>query len=263
MRDCFEGQDQMWLSLLRTLTTSTPDWFTMKGVESALHGVGDVDSIAPTNAWPVVVSTFENWAHAQGLGPVVVCPHAPFLLHLVALSSSRPEVFELDVNARKIYFGSTLFRPDDVAPLATIDESGFRRLRTGAEGVLKLIQNGSTRDGRPRKADLTAKRVIELLASDPEGVRLFSERFGVASGALVRACEAAVQGSWDRRALVFAKSVCLLRGVREPDAVIARMRFHWQRTHCPVLRMVLLEDRRVDDPDSWLREVALTHELVR
>jgi hypothetical protein len=261
--DLSRRQPQMWLSLLRELTAATPDWFTMKGVESALTGVGDVDSIAPVRTWPLVVDTFHRWASVEDLGPVVVCRHAPYLLHLVAMSALRPEVFELDVNSRKIFFGSTLFRPHDVSSMTLTDARGFRRLRPGAEGVLKLIQNGSTRDGRPRVADLNAKGIVELIASDPEGARLFADRFGIGASAVVRACDAVVAGSWDRNAVLRAKAACLVRAVREPDAIAARLRFRWQRSHCPVLHTLLTGKRRVESPEIWLREVALTHEVRR
>lgn len=252
----------MWLALLRRLTSEAPDWFTMKGIESAIHGTGDVDSIAPPASWPVVKAVFLDWARDEGLGPVVYCPHAPFLTHMVALCSWRPEVFELDVNARKIFFGSTLFRPRDVAHLAILDDRGFRRLRPGAEGVLKLVQNGSTRSGRCRPDAMAAKGVAELLAGDTEGVELFAARFGSGAPDVVRAAEAAIAGGWDRRAVRAAKLACLYRSPREPDAIAARARFRWQRSHCPVLRTVLSGQRRVDDPERWVAEVGATHEVV-
>ena len=127
-----EHQAKMWLSLLLRLTDVAPDWLAMKGFDSALTGVGDVDSIAPLAEWPVITAEFRRWAVQEGLGPVVICPHAPFLLHLVALSPMRPEFFELDVNRRKVFLGSTLFRPADVAALSVVDQYGVRRLRAQA-----------------------------------------------------------------------------------------------------------------------------------
>jgi hypothetical protein len=256
-----EQQREIWLSLLRELTLATPDWFTMKGIESALTGSGDVDSIAPRSAWPIVKETFYQWAKAHSLGPVVYCPHAPHLMHMVALSPFRSVVYEVDVNARKIYWGSTLFRPEDVAPLAMMDERGFRRLRPGAEGVLKLLQNGSTRSGRCCPDMLMAKSVPELLRSDPEGVRMFAKRFGRGADQVVAAADAVTSGSWDRAAVLRAKLACAARAPREPDAIAARLRFRWQRKHCPLLVTLLSGGRRVEDQSAWLAEVERFHEV--
>lgn len=254
-------QSGRWLELLGQLTSEVPDWFAMKGVESALTGTGDVDSVAPRSSWPVIQDIFAGWAAAQGLGPVVICPHAPYLIHLVAVSDLRPEVFELDVNARKIFFGSTLFRPEDVAPLAVRDERGFRRLRPGVEGVLKLVQNASRRDGRCIPEALEAKSVAARLKEDPEGVVLFSRRFGWAGPSVVRAAKAVEAGGWDRRAMLEVRLACLLRSPAEPDAAVARVRFKWQRRHCPVLQMVLRDGRRVENREEWLLEVSRSHEV--
>ena len=38
------------------------------------------------SAWAMVEREFKDWAFSNGLGPVIVCPHAPFLLFLVALA---------------------------------------------------------------------------------------------------------------------------------------------------------------------------------
>jgi hypothetical protein len=256
-------QASMWLALLRQLTASCPGWMTMKGVESALTAKGDVDSIAPEIEWSRVVDRFHTWALDHGLGPVVVCPHAPYLLHLVALSNDRPEFFELDVNRRKIFLGSTLFRPEDVAPMSLMDERGFRRLRPGAEGVLKLVQNGMFRDGRPNTEGLQAKGVRDLLASDREGVGMAATLFGRASGSVIRASDAVVRGSWDRSSLLRMQAWCVLRGVREPDAGTARLRFRHQKKRCPVLRSVFENARCVPgDRAAWLERVATSHEIL-
>ncbi|MDP9220264.1 MAG: hypothetical protein M3P23_06960 [Actinomycetota bacterium] len=262
MAETVEHQTRMWLSLLTRLTAVAPDWLAMKGFDSALTGVGDVDSIAPLSTWPLVTEEFRTWAVSEGLGPVVICPHAPFLLHLVALSPLRPEFFELDINRRKIFLGSTLFRPSDVARLAQIDQYGIRRLRPGAEGVLKLIQNGATRAGHPKPEALRVKGVRELLLDDPEGVRQIAPLFGLGAKAVVRAAEAVAVGGWDRRAILTMEAACIARAPREPDAVLARIRFRWQRQRCPVLVTVLQRGRRVLDRERWLTEVAVNHTVL-
>jgi hypothetical protein len=258
------GQSQMWLSLLVGLTDACPGWMVMKGVESALVATGDVDSIAPSQEWVVVRDRFRSWATDSGLGPVVACTHAPYLLHLIALTDARPEFFELDVNRRKIFLGSTLFRPEDVAPMAIIDDRGFRRLPPGVEGVLKLVQNGMHRDGSPDIKGLRDKGIRDLLAEDPEGVVKAAGLFGRGRGALIRACEAVVDGGWDRRALLEMQSWCVLRGVGEPDAAMARLRFRRRKKSCPVLISVFEHGRTIPgDRESWLESVASTHQVFR
>lgn len=262
MPETVERQTRMWLALLSRLTAVAPDWLAMKGFDSALTGVGDVDSIAPLAAWPLITEEFRMWAAQEGLGPVIVCPHAPFLLHLVALSPERPEFFELDINRRKIFLGSTLFRPSEVAPLARIDKYGIRGLRAGAEGVLKLVQNGATRAGNAKPEALRLKGVRELLLEDPEGVRRISPLFGLGAKAVVRAAEAVADGRWDRNAILTMEAACIARAAREPDAVLARMRFRWQRQRCPVLFTVLQGGRRVVDRERWLVDVASNHAVL-
>lgn len=251
-----------WLPLLRQLTEASPRWLSWKNVESALTGVGDIDSIAPRADWDLVTSAFRRWAAEYRLEPVVICPHAPFLLHLIALGGARPEFYELDVNRRKVFLGSTLFRPPDLLPLSVIDERGFRRLRPGVEGLLKLVQNGARRDGRPNEAGLQAKKIAQLLREDPEGVRAGARLFGPAARSVLRASDALVAGSWDRRAVLVTEAWSLVRAAGEPDAVLARVRFRINRRRCPVLHAVVRGGRRVPgDPDRWLHEVAKHHRV--
>lgn len=256
------GTGPDWLILLRRLTESTPRWLSWKNVESALAGVGDIDSVAPREDWDRVEVEFRRWAFEHGLGPVVVCPHAPFLLHLVALSSERSEFYELDVNRRKVFLGSTLFLPEDLLPLAIMDERGFRRLRPGAEGILKLVQNGMLRDGRPNQGGLASKGIPESLRQDPEGVRGGARLFGPAADAVLRAARALMEGDWDRWALLEMEGWFLARAVTEPDSVRARIRFRINVRRCPVLSAVVLNHRRIgEEPETWVRRVSQTHRV--
>jgi hypothetical protein len=249
-----------WLPLLQRITIAIPSWLSWKNVESALSGTGDIDSVVPGDAWDSVTLEFRRWASEYGLGPVIECPHAPFLRHLVALSPTRPEFYELDLNRRKIYLGSTLFRPADLLPLTITDERGFRRLRPGAEGLLKLIQNGALHDGRPNEAALRTKSIRELISQDPEGARACARQFGKARGEVLRASDALVAGSWDRRAIAMVNAWCLLRAVAEPRSVLARIRFRINRRSCPVLKAVFEGQRRIPpDRDRWLAAVASNH----
>ena len=139
---------------------------------------------------------FATWAKSNGLGPVISCPHAPFLVHLVALDQSAPAetFFELDVNRRKVFLGSTLFLPADLRPLARVNDEGFRRLRPGAEGLLKLVHNGTKRRGRQNEEGLKTKRIPELLAEDWEGVEQAALLFKSGRSAVLDSARAVVEG---------------------------------------------------------------------
>jgi hypothetical protein len=253
----------MWVSLLRDLNERFPRWVVMKNVRSALTGPGDVDSVAPEEDWPGIKDVFCRWAEDHELGPVIVCLHAPFLMHLMALTDRRPEFFELDVNRRKIFLGSTLFRPDDLGLLIVLDELGFRRLRSGTDGLLKLVQNGTSRDGHPKPEGLRVKRIPELLREDWPGVERAAALFGPGRRAVLRAARAVADGRWDRRAALAVEGWSLLRAVGEPDAVFARARFRLNKRRCPVLVRVFDHGRRQpEDRAAWLATVARDHEVI-
>jgi hypothetical protein len=249
------------LPLLRRLTEATPNWLVWKNVESAVTGFGDVDSAAPVADWPVLTDEFRQWADGFGLGPVIACPHAPNLLHLVALDGAAP-FFEVDLVARKVFLGSTLFVPGDLLPLTEIDARGFRCTRPGTEGLIKLINNGARRNGRPNEEGLHAKQIPELLARDPAGVRETARLlFGPARRAVLDLSDAVVAGSWDRRAMLALQGWFLVRAVGEPASVAARIRFRANRAKCPVLMAVFSGRRVPGDARAWLNRVMRDHEV--
>lgn len=255
-------REAMWLELLRRLTALSPDWMVWKNADSALHGFGDVDSVAPPKDWPLLAHEFRGWAFRHGLGPVIACPHAPNLLHLVALHQSEP-FFELDFNARKVFLGSTLFVAEQLRGLAAIDERGFRRIHPGAEGLLKLVSNGGRRDGRPNVDGLQRKHIPELLASDPAGVSAAAPLFGPARPAIVTLASAVVRGEWDRRAMLSVEAWFLARALLEPASVLDRVRFRRNRAWCPVLRAVFAGRRVPGDTAVWLGDVERHHTIYR
>jgi hypothetical protein len=255
----------LWLALLRRLTENVPGWMAMKSVESALTGTGDVDSVGPVETWPAIEREFRDWAVANELGPVIVCPHVSNVLHLIALDPNRELFFELDVNRRKIFLGSTLFYPRDLLPLAWMDDRGFRLLRPGAEGLIKLVQNGAKRGGRPDWYGVRKKRIIELLQRDPDGVREGARLFGRGAGAVTAVAEGVIKGEWNYRAMLAVEAWCVLRGVADPAALAARVRFRMVSRQCPVLRTVFEGGRQVplglDERKTWLRSAARSHAI--
>jgi hypothetical protein len=249
-----------WLALVRRLTARIPDWAVMKNFDSALHGTGDVDSVGALAVWPIVEQEFRAWAFEHGLGPVIACRHVRQVLHLVALDPHDSLFFELDVNRRKIFLGSTLFYPRDLLALSTMDPRGFRRVRAGTEGVLKLVQNGAKRGGRPNWDGIRRKRIVELLSEDPVGVQGGAKLFGAGADAVMAVVQSVLAGRWNRHAMLTVEAWSLLRGLGNPLGLLARVRFRIVKRRCPVLQAVFDASRRVpEDREAWLREVARSH----
>jgi len=255
---------ELWLGLMRRLTEQVPGWAVWKNADSAFAGTGDVDSFAPPAEWPNIRRIFVAWVAEQGLGPVIVCRHIPQGPHFITLQPDSPYIVQLDVKVRGTFRGSTLIDAWDLQRLSEIDPRGYRRVRPGVEGVIKLCMNGTRKGGRPNHEGLETKRVAELLRVDPEGVELGSRLLGRASGALQRGAAAVVEGGWDRSAMRRVEAWSLLRGVAEPGVAASRVWFlYWAAKRCPVVSLIRDHDRRVpSDRDRWLAEVARDHEVV-
>jgi len=169
----------------------------------------------------------------------------------------------LDVKERGTFRGSTLIDAWDLQRLSEMDPRGFRRVRPGAEGVIKLCMNGMQRGGQPNPEGLRVKRVAQLLSSDPEGVDAAAELLGPAADALRRGARAVVDGGWDQRAMRMVDAWSLARSVAEPRVALSRLWFlYYQAARCPVVSLIRDGDRRVpDDRDAWLREIAKDHQV--
>ncbi len=255
---------ELWLPLLRRLTEQHPGWSIWKNARSAFAGTGDIDSLAPEADWPAIEATFEGWvAERPDLGPVIVCRHIPQGPHFITLQEGSPYIVQLDVKDRGTFRGSTLLDAQDLQRLSEIDSLGFRRIRPGAEGVIKLCMNGLRRGGRPNPEGLRIKGVAELLRSDPEGVAAAADLLGPAADALRRGAHAVAAGTWDARAMRQVDRWALLRSVAEPQVAASRLWFlYYQAARCPVVALIRNDDRRVpDDRVRWLQEVAHDHEV--
>lgn len=258
-----EDRTQLWLSLIRRLTETYPRWSIWKNVESAFAGTGDIDSFAPPGDWPSIQETFRAWVTENELGPMIVCRHVPQGPHFVALQESSPYIVQLDVKDRGTFRGSTFIDVASLLPRSEIDERGFRRVRPGVEGVIKLCMNGVRKGGRPNIEGLRSKKVAELLAADPEGVESGALLLGPAAGALRDAAAAVVAGGWDRPAMLKVEAWSLLRAAAEPVTAASRFWFlHVEAKRCPVVRLIRKSERRVpEDRGAWLELVAADHEI--
>ena len=262
--DVVVRRDDLWLPFLAELTEHVPEWAVWKNVESALAGRGDIDSFAPPGRWPTIEHRFTAWAERTGMGPVLVCRHIPQGPHFITVQRDSPYIVQLDVKTRGTFRGSTLIDADDLLSLSEVDERGFRRVRPGVEGVLKLCMNATMRGGVLNATALETKRVAELLDTDPRGVELGAELLGPAKGAARRGAAAVVAGTWDRRAMATVEAWSAARSLAEPRTALSRWWFlKAVAPRCPVIRLIRDDGRRVEgDPVEWIRDMAPGHELI-
>lgn len=258
-------RDELWLSLLRPLTESFPRWAVWKNVTSAFAGTGDVDSFAPPEDWPAIEQTFIRWvAQRPELGPVLICRHIPQGPHFITAEEGSPYLVQLDVKERGTFRGSTLIDAWSLPPRSEIDGLGFRRVRPGVEGVIKLCMNGTRRGGTPDLEALRSKNVAALLASDPEGVLAGAELLGAAERPLIVGATAFLEGGWDRRAMLTVETWARLRAVAELPTAYSRWHFiKFVVPRCPLVSLIRDRNRRVDgDAAGWLRSISEGHELI-
>src|SRR5207249_2066707 len=199
------------------LSQRIPEWIVWKNVDSAFYGRGDIDAAAPKSAWPTIQNEFVMWAQELELTPVIICKHIPGGLNLVAAPSGLSTLLEVGVKDSKIWRGTLLFNVHDLLPLIINDQLGFRRIRPGAEGALKLLLNATRWNGRPDEHAIVQKHIRELLRQDPAGARLCSKvLFSPVRGSLDRACDAVRENKWDRRALLAVQTWALSRNFHHP-----------------------------------------------
>lgn len=254
---------ELWLSLLRRLTDQFPGWATWKNIDSATGGKGDVDSLAPPADWPAIQTTFRHWSAERGYNPVVVCRHVPQGPHFITFEPGSPYIVQLDVKERATFRGSTLVDAWSLMPLTELDARGFRRVRPGADGVIRLCSNGILRGGRLDPEALEEKRIPQLLAADPEGVEAIAHLFGPARSALLRGVTEVLDGGWDRRAMFTVEAWALARSLAEPRVALSRLKFaRGDLKTCPVLRIIRRHDRQIpEDTAAFMANVRLSHEV--
>ena len=249
-----------WSDLTRRLTEALPEWVVWKNADAAFAGSGDVDSAAPRALWGPTLSEFRTWAGNNQLGPVVVCTHPPHTMFLIAVDRAAGTFWELDVSARKYFRGSTLFRAEDLPPLSEMDARGFRRLTLGAEGLILLLGNGIRWGGQPNPAGLAKRHVAAKLSEDRQGATAAAQAFGLSRRDVEALARALLGGTWDQRAARRIERGALVRSIREPSILGARIRFRaWTKRRCPVLNAVFYRDRQVVHPDAWLAQVRRSH----
>jgi hypothetical protein len=250
----------LWLPLLRQLTDEVPDWLVIKNAAAALDGVGDIDSMACPEDWPAIERIFRMWASEHGLTMVGVCRHIWRGPNLVAWAPSDPYLMVLDVKAVRTFRGAPLITVTNALPLAESDAAGFRRMRAGGEGVIKLLHNGTARGARRNAAGLDAKGVVSLLAADPDGADLAAAWTGRSAPPLRRAIRAVVRGRWPRRDLLLVEAGAMARAVGHPGPLIRQLGLRATGERCPFIHLTRHDHRRLpEDGKAWITLMRRTH----
>jgi hypothetical protein len=256
-----EQQASLLLPLLKRLTDASSSWAVWKNIEAALTGTGDVDCVTPQHQWSLIEEEVRNWAGTRALDPVVACRHVPGALFLVAVDQEQSLFHQLDIRARATFRGATVFRADDLMPLFEMDARGFRRLRPGAEGLLKLVINGTGRAGAHRIESLVKEHVAELLAQDPAGASAAASLFGPVQGAVRRGAERAATGRWDRPAMLAVEAWARTRALAAPSVLVGQVAVRRAKRTCPVLQAGIYNARKIPgNQQTWLAAVANTHD---
>ena len=250
----------LWLPLLRDLTRSLPERIVFKESQSAFDGVSDVDAYASPTWFPSIERRFRAWAADHGLHVAVVCRHDWRGPTMAAIRSDDPYPFTLDVKVGRLYHGSLLFTFDDLHDLAAMDDLDIWRLRTGAEGAVKLLVFGTTRSGRRNEIGFATKDICGSLIRDTAGAMTASRFAGVAAPALRRGIQSVVDGGWSRRDMATVVALCHARAAAHPDRLFQQLR--WRLDAGPSCALSQLVDRRMpDDRERWLRDVAASHSV--
>jgi hypothetical protein len=254
-----------WIDLLRASTDAAPTWLVYKNVESALTGTGDIDAVASSHDFAVLSAVVLSWAERFQLWPVFMCNHFPAGPNFVAVPPGELALWEFSVKERKVYRGGPLLSAAELLPMAQLDDRGFRRLRPGAEGVLKLLTNGTRWGGRQDAEGLMTKDIRKLLAGDPAGVAEAASMYGTAQPAVRRLASAVIAGQWDPGAALLIEGRQLLIAASRPRQTGRRL---WYRSvgerRCPLIEIVHHHGRRIPpDRERWLRYVSETHIVHR
>ena len=255
-------REQLWLPLLRRMTDEVPDWIVWKGAEAALTGTDDIDAVCPRASWPDVERVFTDWAQTAGY-PVAICTHVPWTINLVALVEDGHALLQMEVKDRSSFRGSVQFTARRLQPLAVLDPRGFRMLRPGAEGVLKMTLHGLRRGGLPQAHELAEHDVAGLIRSDPEGADGAARVFGRAAGDVRKAAQALASGGWDRPAMQSVERSAARRAPLQPQVAVQRVWFRSvTRPRCVLLQTIYGGRRIAGDPQAWLAKVGQSHRVV-
>jgi hypothetical protein len=172
----------------------------------------------------------------------------------------RHELVELQLCERAMFRGSTLFTAEQLNPFMVMDGRGFRRLRAGSEGLLLLFHNSMRRGGAPMlESGEKAKRPLELMRSDLDGMEGATVIFGTVREQARRIAVAALEGGWDRRSALAVEAWAIARGLMDPRSFAARALYRMNDANCSLLPVLRRGRKLHGDTEAWLTHVLRTH----
>jgi hypothetical protein len=248
-----------WLPLLRRLTEVSPGWGVWKNADRAIAVSGDIDSISPPVDRKVLLREFFGWASENDMSPMFLCGHLPGSVLGVAVRDRR-ELVELQLCEQAVFRGATLFTARELRGLMIMDPRGFRRLRSGSEGLLLLFFNAMKRGGRPSFRNEKAQRVLGLMRDDPEGKEAAASLFGPVQGSARRLAAAALDGDWERRSAARVEMWAVTQALKDPRLLVARAAFRiGGGRYCPLLPTLRRGRMLNGDVDAWLARARRAH----
>lgn len=247
-----------WLPLLRRLTEVCEGCAVFGDVEEGFSGVGDIDLVAAERSWTLIENEFRSWAASFGLEPVVVCTHRMDLLTLLA-GGEGPTFFEVEVRSRRFFRGAKVWEAEDLSGLMEMDQEGFRRLRPGAIGVVRMIPNAFDWRGNPKLPQDKVRRKFRVLKDDPDGIVAAASLFGGARRFVVKAAEAAARDESDRWAILAIQVWAMIRSITHPRTLLARARTRLGRKSCDVSAILARGRGLPDNLEAWIGRVRRDH----
>jgi riboflavin biosynthesis pyrimidine reductase len=228
-------------SLARTLSAADGRVVVWKG-GGDLTAQGDLDCSAPRAAWPALARAFASWARSHELQATITCDHVIGQRVLVGCGGAAgARLVQVDLVDELVVHGTPVWNAED-ARAASVVAAGIARTLPGAEGILR------------RLADRSDRQAAGLVAADPSGAVVVSQRLGV-RGRLARA-----DGPSSR---VTHEALLAVRPLLHAAALARAVRSNGARNACPVLR-ALRNDRTLDAAtEPWLAAVSRTHEVER
>jgi hypothetical protein len=228
-------------SLARSLSAADPRVVVWKGGHD-LAVQGDLDCSAPRAAWPLLERAFESWARGHELEATIACHHVIGQLILVGCGGAAgARLVQVDLVDALVVHGAPVWTAED-ALAASASTDGILRTLPGAEGVLRKL------------ADRSDPQATGLVASDPAGAALVSQRLGLLGRCAVDG------GAWSRVALEVTLAA---RPLLHLASLARALRSNGARNACPVLR-ALRNQRTLDRAiEGWLTEASRTHDVQR
>lgn len=235
-------------------------WIVWKNSANLGSGLGDVDAVLPELQWPEAIETFSRWAGERGLDTIVTCRHLRGVMFLIGLCNDNDRLIELDLCATQPFRGSVLFQAETLIPFAVEDSRGFRRLRSGAEGLLSLLMRAPRWGAVPSWHDSRLQVIVDAIRDDHEAALALSSALRGGWG-LESFIQGLVKYEWRSHALRRFEARSAARSIMHLPYALARVRTHLLGWPCPVVASCVTRTMGAS-AESWRRDISSTHRLL-